>query len=234
MTLGKPVGAFPMQDHMAHLQTHLAYATDPLYGSNPIMAPTFIPAALEHIKQHLTLWYLNQTDTYTSVALGKPFNILKVEPIIREAQQLIAAATQHVHQDGQEHLNNVSNSIKSMLQMIQQMRGAQQPQDPSIQALVQTQMAETQRKSAKDQADAQLKAQELAAEDKRAEDKLVADQQIKAADLTHNINTLTLERQFQQEQFAAEQQAAQQKAAQEQQAQVQAAMAAQQQQQNLT
>jgi hypothetical protein len=235
MTLGKPVGAFPMQDHMAHLQTHLAYATDPLYGSNPIMAPTFIPAALEHIKQHLTLWYLNQADTYTTVALGRPFNVLKVEPVIREAQQLLAAATQHVHKDSGEMLDNVGNTIGQMLQMIQQMRGAQQPQDPSIQALVQTQMAETQRKSAKDQADAQLKAQELAAEDKRAEDRLVADQQIKAADLTHNINTLTLEQQFQQEQFAAEQQAAQQKAAQEQQAQVQAAMAAQQQQQqNLT
>jgi hypothetical protein len=231
MTLGKPVGAFPMQDHMAHLQTHLAYATDPLYGSNPIMAPTFIPAVLEHIKQHLTLWYLNQTDTYTTVALGRPFNILKVEPIIREAQQLIAAATQHVHQDGKEQLDNVGKTIGGMLQMIQQMHAQQQPQDPSIQALVQTQMAETQRKGAKDQADAQLKAQELVAEDKRAQERIIADEQMKAADISHNINTLTLEQQFEQQQQAAEQMHAQQQAAQEQQAQLQAAQQAQQQQQ---
>jgi hypothetical protein len=233
MTIGKPVGAFPMQDHMAHLQTHLAYATDPLYGSNPIMAPVFIPAVLEHIKQHLTLWYLNQTDTYTTVALGRPFNILKVEPIMREAQQLIAAATQHVHKDGQEQLDNVSKTIGGMLQMVQQMHAQQQPQDPSIQALVQTQMAETQRKAAKDQTDAQLKAQELAAEDKRAQEKIVADEQMKAAEISHDLSSLTLEQQFEQEQLAAQQAHAQQQAAQEQQAQLQAAQQAQQQQQQL-
>jgi hypothetical protein len=232
MTLGKPVGAFPMQDHMAHLQTHLAYATDPLYGSNPIMAPVFIPAVLEHIKQHLTLWYLNQADTYTTVALGRPFNILKVEPVIREAQQLLAAATQHVHKDSGEMLDNVGNTIGQMLQMVQQMRGAQQPQDPSIQALVQTQMAETQRKAAKDQADAQLKMQEMAAEDKRADDRLVAEQQIKAAELTHDVNTMTLEQQFAREQYEAEQRAAEAQAAQQEQAQLQAAMQAQQAQQS--
>ena len=235
MTLGKPVGAFPMQDHMAHLQTHLAYATDPLYGSNPIMAPVFIPAVLEHIKQHLTLWYLNQADTYTTVALGRPFNILKVEPVIREAQQLLAAATQHVHKDSGEMLDNVGNTIGQMLQMVQQMRGAQQPQDPSIQALLQAQMAETQRKAAKDQVDAQLKAQDMAAEDKRADDRLVAEQQIKAAELTHDVNTMTLEQQFAREQYEAEQRAAAAQAAQQEQAQLQAAMQAQQAQQtNLT
>lgn len=235
MTLGKPVGAFPQQDHLAHLQTHLAYATDPLYGSNPIMAPVFIPAVLEHIKQHLTLWYLNQADTYTTVALGRPFNILKVEPVIREAQQLLAAATQHVHKDSGEMLDNVGNVIGQMLQMVQQMRGAQQPQDPAVQALVQTQMAETQRKAAKDQADAQIKVQEMAAEDKRADDRLVAEQQIKAAELTHDVNTMTLEQQFERERIEAEQRAAAAQAAQEQQAQMQAAMAAQQQAQtNLT
>ena len=37
MTLGKPVGAFPMQDHIAHIITHLDYFKDPMYGSNPIM-----------------------------------------------------------------------------------------------------------------------------------------------------------------------------------------------------
>jgi hypothetical protein len=232
MTLGKPVGAFPQQDHMAHLQTHLAYATDPLYGSNPIMAPVFIPAVLEHIKQHLTLWYLNQADTYTTVALGRPFNILKVEPVIREAQQLLAAATQHVHKDSGEMLDNVGNTIGQMLQMVQQMRGAQQPQDPAVQALVQTQMAETQRKAAKDQIDAQLKAQDMAAEDKRADDRLVAEQQIKAAELTHDVNTMTLEQQFAREQYEAEQRAAAAQAAQQEQAQLQAAMQAQQAQQS--
>ena len=51
--------------------------------------------------------------------------------------------------------------------MVQQMRGQQQPQDPAVQALVQTQMAETQRKAAKDQTDAQLKLEQMQIERER-------------------------------------------------------------------
>lgn len=162
MTLGKPVGAFPMQDHLAHFQVHLDYLKDPLYGANPIIAPVFLPACLEHLKQHLTLWYLNQMDGYTSAALDRPFNVLKVEPILREAQQLLAAAGQHVHQDTAEQLSGIIPLIQQSLQMIQQMRGQQMPADPAVQALVQTSMAETQRKAAKDQAEVQLKKEDMA------------------------------------------------------------------------
>ena len=59
MTFGRHAGAFPRQDHLSHIQVHLDYLQDPMYGANPIMAPVFIPLCLEHLKQHLTLWYLN-------------------------------------------------------------------------------------------------------------------------------------------------------------------------------
>jgi hypothetical protein len=203
MTLGKPVGAFPKQDHLAHFQVHLAYLQDPLYGGNPIMAPTFLPAVLEHLKQHLTMWYLNQMDGYTSAALDRPFNIMKIEPIIREAQQLLAAAGQHVHQDANEQLANIGPLIQQALETLQKMK-AQQPLDPSIQALVQTQMAETQRKTAKDQADAQIKQQDMVAENEgkaaelqarvlmNTEDNLT-EERIKAAELTRDAAALQQE-----------------------------------------
>ena len=201
MTLGKPVGAFPMQDHLAHIQVHLDYFNDPLYGSSPIMAPTFIPGVIEHLKQHLTLWYLNHMDTYTSTALNRPFNVLKVEPIMREAQQLLAAAGQHVHQDSQQQFSQVQPIIQKMLQLIQQARQNQQPQDPGVQALVQTAMAETQRKTAADQADAQLKAQKQMDEKEmkgkqlemdfimNTEDNL-SEERIKSAELSHDAARL--------------------------------------------
>jgi len=203
MTLGKPVGAFPMQDHLAHFQVHLDYLKDPLYGSNPIMAPTFLPAVLEHLKQHLTLWYLNQMDGYTSAALDRPFNITKIEPVIREAQKLLAAAGQHVHQDSAEQLSELGPVIQQALEMVQKMK-AQQPLDPSIQALVQTQMAETQRKTAKDQADAQLKQQDMVVigEEKAAElqarvlmntEDNLTEERIKAAELTRDAAALQQE-----------------------------------------
>jgi hypothetical protein len=203
MTLGKPVGAFPMQDHLAHFQVHLDYLKDPLYGGNPIMAPTFLPAVLEHLKQHLTLWYLNQMDGYTSAALDRPFNINKIEPIIREAQQLLAAAGQHVHQDTAEQLSGMAPIIQQALETLQKMK-AQQPLDPSIQALVQTQMAETQRKAAKDQAEIEIKKQDMVVigQEKAAElqakvlmntEDNLTEERIKAAELTRDAAALQQE-----------------------------------------
>jgi hypothetical protein len=221
MTLGKPVGAFPSQEHLAHLQVHLDYAKDPMYGASPIMAPVFIPAMLEHLKQHLTLWYLNSMDRYASDALGESFDILKVQPIIQEAQKLLAASSQHVHMDTQQQFAGVVPIMQQMIQTIQQLKSQQQPTDPSVQALVQTQMAETNRKAADDQARLQLDGAKLAADTKAKQEKNVADQQIKAAELTHDINLLTLEQQHeaQRQQLAAQQQqqiAAQQAAQQSQ------------------
>jgi hypothetical protein len=208
MTLGKPVGAFPSQEHLAHLQVHLDYAKDPMYGASPIMAPVFIPAMLEHLKQHLTLWYLNTMDKYASDALGEPFDILKVQPVIQEAQKLLAASSQHVHQDTPQQFAGVVPVMQQMIQTIQQLKAQQQPTDPSVQALVQTQMAETNRKAADDQARLQLDGAKLLADTKAKQEKNVADQQIKAAELTHDINLLTLEQQHesQRQQLAAQQQ----------------------------
>ena len=221
MTLGKPVGAFPSQEHLAHLQVHLDYAKDPMYGASPIMAPVFIPAMLEHLKQHLTLWYLNAMDAYASNALSEPFDILKVQPIIQEAQKLLAASSQNVHMDSQQQFSGVLPVMQQMIQTIQQLKAQQQPTDPSVQALVQTQMAETQRKAAYDQARLQLDGAKLQADTQAKQEKNVADQQIKAAELTHDINLLTLEQQHaaQRQQLQAQQQ--QEMAIQQQQAAMQ-------------
>jgi hypothetical protein len=99
--------------------------------------------------------------------------------------------------------------MQQMIQTMQQLKGMQQPQDPSVQALVQTQLAETQRKSQYDQARLQLDGAKLAADIKAKQEKNVADEQIKAAELTHDINLLTLEQQHEQQrqQLQAQQQA---------------------------
>jgi len=194
MTLGKPVGAFPHQDQLSHLLTHLQYALDPMYGSNPIMAPTFIPACLEHIKQHLTLWYLNQADTYTSVSLGRPFNVLKVTPMIQEAEKLLAAATLHVHQDSKQMLQpEVMPAIQQMLGMLQQIKQtAVPPASPDVMAqvnaLTQTAMAETQRRAQKDQAETYIDSQRL------AQDKLIETQRLQLDAAENTEDNLVKER----------------------------------------
>jgi len=215
MTLGKPVGAFPGQDHLAHIQVLLDYAKDPMYGSSPIMAPTFMPSALEHLKQHLTLWYLDKMDTYASESLGKQFNILKEEPIIVEAQQLLAASSQHVFMDVPQQFAGVGPVMQQMTQIMQQLRTQLQPQDPSVAALVQTQMAETMRKAEYDKNRAQIDQAKLAQDAQFKQMDIVASEQEKAADITHDVNVLTLEKQFEMQQ--AQQQAQAQQAQQAQQ-----------------
>ena len=206
MSLGKPVGAFPGQDHLAHIQVHLDYAKDPMYGSNPIIAPVYIPAMLEHLKQHLTLAYLDTMDNYTSQALGRPFNILKEEPVMREAQQLLAASSQHFVMDSPQMFGGIAPVVQQMMGIMQQLRQMQTqvPQDPAVQALVQTQMAETQRKAAYDQADLTLKAQKMqqdgALKDKEIQTKVIlntenklTEERIKSAELTHEAAKLQQE-----------------------------------------
>lgn len=62
MTIGQAAFAYPEQDHLGHIQAHLDYAKNPVFGGNPMIAPAFLPKAMEHIKQHLALWYLNRME----------------------------------------------------------------------------------------------------------------------------------------------------------------------------
>ena len=204
MTLGKPVGAYPQQNHLAHILGHLNYAADPVYGSNPIISPTFIPGCLEHIKQHLTLWYLQQADKYTSDSLGKSFEVMKIKPLPDGAQKLLAAAIQHVHKDAQETVApEVLPAINAMIQILQQSKG-QAPLDPASQALLQASMAETERKAAYDKADLGIKAQKAQDDAHGKQAALVAQQQIESAKITHDVNTMTIEKQFEAQQAQAE------------------------------
>jgi enamine deaminase RidA (YjgF/YER057c/UK114 family) len=174
MTFGKHAGAFPRQDHLAHIQVHLDYLQDPMYGANPIMAPAFIPLCLEHVKQHLTLWYLNQVDSYSSAALNRPFNVLKEQTLPQGADQLLAAVAQHVHKDTGETFKALPPIIQNAIAAIKQLSG-QPPMDPATQAFVQTSMAETQRRATKDQAELQIEAAKLQQTAQISTQKLQAD-----------------------------------------------------------
>jgi hypothetical protein len=200
MTVGKAVGAFPHQDHLSHIQVLLDYLQNPMYGSNPIIAPTYVPAALEHLKQHVTLWYLNQIDTYASEALGRPFDVMREQELPHDADKLLAVSSQHVMMDTQGVFEQIPPIIQKSIQMLQQMRGSPPP-DPATQAYMQTSMAETQRRATKDQGDLQLKAQKMALDQQAQEKKLQTDlilntednltqERIKTAELTHDAALL--------------------------------------------
>jgi len=161
MAIGQAAFAYIDQDHLAHIQSHLDFAKDPVLGSNPLMAPAFIPQCMEHLKQHLTLWYLNRMNGYVTKAVGHPVQDYDNEDSTAQIDKLFAMASQHVEMDTAAVFKGILPIIQQMQQQIQQGQ-PQPPLTPEAKVLLDTSMAETQRRTAKDQADIQLDQQKHA------------------------------------------------------------------------
>jgi len=153
MTMGQPAAAFPDQDHIAHIKVHLEYANNPAYGGNPVIGPAFAPHALEHIKQHLTLHYLQSMRGYVAQAAGgkDSLDLHKEKTIDIESQQALALASRMVDLDAKQNLAPYIQQIQALAQKVSQAQQSQQQSammsDPTAQVLLKTQMAETQRKT---------------------------------------------------------------------------------------
>jgi hypothetical protein len=160
MTIGQAAFAYPEQDHLAHIQTHLDYAKDPVFGGNPLIAPSFLPKAMDHIKQHLSLWYLNRMTGYVDKALGQKFDDYDMADDPARFDKLYGAASQHVTADAAKTLQGIMPVIQQMVQTLQQFK-PKPDMDPQTKVLLDTSMAETQRRAQRDQAEMQLKAQQI-------------------------------------------------------------------------
>ena len=166
MTMGRPAAAYPDQDHIAHIKIHLEYANNPSYGGNPVIGPAFAPHALEHIKQHLTLHYLQSMRACVAQAQGgkDTLDLHQEKPLDLESQQALALASQMVSEDSQQVLGQYTQQIQALAQKVAQAQQSQQQAaaaaDPTAQVILKTQMAETQRKSQEAQAKMQLETQQ--------------------------------------------------------------------------
>jgi len=193
MTMGRPAAAYPDQDHIAHIKVHLEYAENPAYGGNPVIGPVFAPHALEHIKQHLTLHYLQSMRAYVAQASGGKdiLNLHQENPLDLEAQQALALASQMVDQDSKENMAQYVQQIAALAQKVAQAQQQQQQSaamsDPTAQVILKTQMAETQRKSQESQAKMQLEMQQ----DQQTYQLKIAELQQKVQELQAKYSTQT-------------------------------------------
>jgi hypothetical protein len=163
MMIAHPAAAYPRQDHLAHIQAHLTFALDPNLGSNALIAPTFIPQCLEHIKQHIMMWYLNQMSTYATSNTGIDLQKYDESNIVSEIDKAISLASEHVSMDSGKVFEKVTPALQQLGQLMQQFKPQPQMDSADI-ALLQSSMAETQRRTAKDQSDAQFNNTKLQAE----------------------------------------------------------------------
>ncbi len=177
MALGRPAFAYPRQDQLAHIQAHLAFALDPALGSNRLIAPKYIPNALEHIKQHMMLWYTSQMSTYVQGDTGVQFGKYEDSKLVKQIDNAIALASTHLSMDTEEVFAGLLPALEQLGQMMQQFKPAPPPMDGEAQAVLQASMAETQRRAAEDQARLQFDSQKFQAEMAQKE----KDRQVKIA-----------------------------------------------------
>ena len=205
-SLGRPVTAFPEQDHIAHLQTHVAYLMNPMFGSNPIFAPVYIPAILTHIKEHVALWYASTVfDVSTDGMGGQDLGEVMREMDKRDADakqaldRMLAAASDATLQQSQQALNGIPQVIQQAQQLMQQFQPQGMPQDPRLALEGQKLQQQAQR----DQQQMQLDMQKLQA-DQQTEAQNI---QLKQAEMQQQLQLEQMQQQAEDARKSAELQA---------------------------
>ena len=167
-TMGRPIVAFPEQDHVAHLKTHLAYLMNPALGMNKLIAPAYIPAILNHLKEHIALWYASEVYDLGNGAsgedIGDAMKDLKTNEDRQAFDRMLAEASQTVVEQAQEAFSALPPIIEQAMSVMQQLQ-PQPPMDPELQF----QMQDAQRKAQYDQGRLQVDNNRVGVEKTRAE-----------------------------------------------------------------
>ncbi len=102
---GKPIRAFPEQDHDAHIAVHMQFLQDPSLAGNP-GAKALQPVLIAHIAEHIALLYRNRMQASIAVPLpnvpdlrDKDFEFDDIDPrmdmlISQRAAQVVQQAPQ--------------------------------------------------------------------------------------------------------------------------------------------
>ena len=158
-SVGKPIGALPHQNHIAHLKVHLAFLQSPLFGKNPTIAPMFTPAIVAHIKDHLLMHYLSMT--VRGIDLAEERNLIDGNDDMQQAD----AAVDIMHTLEQAIPPEFMAIIQQAFEEAQQYQPPQ-PQDPTM-ATVEVQNRAIEQRAQSDAMKLQA-AQQKAAEDAEA------------------------------------------------------------------
>lgn len=177
VSMGRPLAAFPDQEHLAHLQAHLDYMQSPMFGMSRLFAPNVLPGMLTHIRDHLAMWYVAEVVDIVEEQTGA--NVKEIMGKDSDSNQrldiLLAIVSSQVLQTAPEVLKRTPPVIERAMALAQELM-PQMPQDPAA-AKAQADMAETKRKQAADRDKKQIEGAKI---EKTAEEK-AADRQAKLA-----------------------------------------------------
>jgi len=178
MSLGQAANAYPEQDHLAHIQTHFDFMQNPLLGANPIIANGLVIPMIDHLKQHMTMWYLHQMNGYANKDDKKQSIQYQDPKFTAQIDKIFALASQHVGMDLQNKIfAQLMPDFQHLMELRQQAQQQAQQPDADAQALIQTSMAETQRRTERDKQEMALKGQQMQATTQIAQAKLTNEKQ---------------------------------------------------------
>ena len=125
-TMGRPVYVLPKQDHIAHIQTHLAFLKSPLFGMNPAMVKTYLYPMAMHLRDHLLNFYLTQSHQAVERA--------EKEGLITDDANQQVQVIMRVQQIIEQQLGSFAQELAKIDEMAQQFapQPPQIPQDKSM------------------------------------------------------------------------------------------------------
>lgn len=133
MVMGKPVKAYPGQNHEAHIQVLLDFAQNPLFGKSPIIASQFGTAALNHLQDHLLVWYEEMMKLNAAQSTGQQVDQIDWDTDPSSAIALAKSAPV-IDQAAQIAFGKIPALVAQGMQMLQTM-APKPPVDPMVQVM---------------------------------------------------------------------------------------------------
>lgn len=174
--------AFPDQDHLAHLSIHLEFALNPATGGSPLLGPTVVTQILEHIKQHISLYYLQTCIDFVKMDDADSediFELHRERPLSKLEQQSLAMMIQskvseHVQDTMKEYIPLIAQLQEKASKLQQAHQESAMMADPSAAVLLKTEQFKLQFQQEQAKGEFGLKAKELEVKFQTEIDKLAA------------------------------------------------------------
>ena len=199
---GKPIRAFPEQDHDSHIAVHLQFMQDPSLGGNPGAAP-MQPVLVAHIAEHIALLYRVRMEAGIGMEMPPMPDFkdpdFRFEDVNPELDRLISQRAAQVVQASPQM--QPIPALQAAMQQGQQQGDPLQYAQQLAQLETEALKARTQSQIQADQAKAQSNIQIKQAE---AQQKMQIEQVKAQADLQAKVAKLEAELQLEREKNAAD------------------------------
>lgn len=152
MSLGRPVAAYPEQDHLAHVQILLDFYQSPVLGQLPTIGNRFTGPAMQHLSEHILYYYVTHMVDIVSKAAGADAgNIARIhhknKDVSVEMDRALAAASRRVI----DAMNKAFQQVPPIIQQAMQALKSMQPQPQADPTATQVAQIRAQSSQASDQ-----------------------------------------------------------------------------------